>query len=170
MNEREKAINLLLVAFPANESKQELRALLAAYDLALDGISDQNVSIAVRAFCQGRVDGHNRAFRPRPAELAAYARPLQEQDNRIAARCAEQRKQLAHQPFDHQHSAEERASHVQQALGRQPDRQPTIRQPEYRAADKRAKPWHDKSELAASMERIRAYEEAKGEPLPEAKL
>lgn len=29
--------------------------------------------------------------------------------------------------------------------------------------------WHDKAELTASMERLRAYEESKGHPLPEPK-
>ncbi len=79
MNDNDKSLTLLMASFPSSETEQELVSIMGIYDLALEGIDPKWVDQAVRAFIQGRVPGHNPSFRPRPSELAAYARPLQNQ-------------------------------------------------------------------------------------------
>jgi len=82
--DKRKAIALLLTAFSkANDDADDMKELIDIYEYALEGVSDMNVKTSVSAFMQGRVANHNKAFRPSPAELAAYARPLQMVDDRI---------------------------------------------------------------------------------------
>lgn len=88
----DKTLAILLASFPSNESEDELRAIMQSYDLALEGIAPHWVEHGVKAFIQGRVPGHNPSFRPRPAELAAFARPLHNQEREAAE--AEKRRLL----------------------------------------------------------------------------
>lgn len=78
MQGTDKAIALLMASFPAQETEREIAGLMTAFDLALEGIQARFVDDAVKAFIQGRVAEHNPSFRPRPAEIAAYARALQD--------------------------------------------------------------------------------------------
>lgn len=163
---------MLFAAWPlSTDTRDSIKMDFQVYMLALEGATAVNTIRAVKAFVGGKVPDHNNDFRPRPATLAEYVRSCDRTDDRIREirqRTIDQTKRLTNE-FQHQMTAEDRAAHVASTLGRVPDRAPVVREPEFQAADRRAKPWHDKAELSASMERIRAHEEARGQPLPETK-
>ena len=96
--DRRKHIALLLTAFSKpNDTPEDMKDLIDVYEYALSGITDANIKTTVAAFMQGRVQNHNKAFRPSPAEVAEYARPLQMADDRveeIKSRVDEQTRQI----------------------------------------------------------------------------
>lgn len=117
MNQRQKMIGMLFAGYPSlGESRAELEAQIGLYGLALEGVSNKNVELACKAFIQGRVSGHNPSFRPRPAELAEYARRLQDSDDRFAVQNNNITAQLQ-APKHHDPTPEER-QRVQDALNK----------------------------------------------------
>jgi len=73
----------LLTSFPAAaDEPNDIPNLIKVYSYAVEGISDRNLEATIRAFIQGKVDRNN-AFRPSPAEIAAYARPLQMREDNV---------------------------------------------------------------------------------------
>ena len=66
-------IGLLLSSFP-NFQSGDAESLLAAYELAVSGCTEDDLADAVKAFVQGRVPGHNMAFAPTAPQLAATCR------------------------------------------------------------------------------------------------
>lgn len=96
MNNRRKMIGMLFASYPSSgESRSEIEQQIALYELALEGVSDANVEMACKAFIQGRVEGHNPSFRPRPPELAEYARRKQDRDNLLEFREQQRMARLA---------------------------------------------------------------------------
>ena len=83
MTNRKNLIPWLLTSFPAAaDEPNDIPNLIKVYSYAVEGISDRNLEATIRAFIQGKVDRNN-AFRPSPAEIAAYARPLQMREDNV---------------------------------------------------------------------------------------
>lgn len=110
----DKILAMLMASFPSQESKDELKATMAAYDLALDGIAAEFVECAAKAFIQGRVSFHNSSFRPRPTELASFARKLQGKEMELRKMEASRKLQLENRGRD-EPTPEEKAA-VQKRL------------------------------------------------------
>lgn len=110
-------IGMLFASYPsAGESRSEIEQQIALYELALQGVSDENVEMACKAFIQGRVEGHNPSFRPRPPELAEYARRKQDRDDRFAIQHDNISAQL--EAPKHRDPTPEERQRVQDALNR----------------------------------------------------
>lgn len=82
--------------------------LMAAYQLAVDGIREDCVVSVAQSFVKGEIDvrGHDKAFAPSSAVFASECRSAE------AARNAQERKQsktIEHQEAKVQHSPEHRA-------------------------------------------------------------
>ena len=93
-----------------------MQQALTMFDTALEGISPRFVEMGARAFMQGRVGTHNSSFRPKPSELAAYCRPMQENENNHAAAFKARQAQLA--APDHAEPTEADKDRVQAQLNR----------------------------------------------------
>lgn len=66
-------IGLLLSSFP-NFQSGDAESLLAAYEMAVSGCSEDDLADAVQAFVRGQVPGHNMAFAPTAPQLASVCR------------------------------------------------------------------------------------------------
>ena len=93
-----------------------MQQALTMFDTALEGISPRFVEMGARAFMQGRVSTHNPSFRPKPSELAAYCRPMQENENNHAAAFKARQAQLA--APERQHPTPEDKARVDATLRR----------------------------------------------------
>ncbi|MCP4410169.1 MAG: hypothetical protein GY807_20990 [Gammaproteobacteria bacterium] len=141
-----------------------MAGLIDVYEYAFQGISDVNLQATVRAFIQGECKRNN-AFRPSPAELAAYARPMQIREDRIkqASNRIEGQKQITND-WRAKLSEKQHRAHVEARLGTEAQRKKQI--PAMDEADpNRPKPWMDPAEMKTSSMSIRRELAESGEPL-----
>lgn len=100
MNKKQSLAMLFTAWPPTSNDKQTVEQLSGSYELALMYCHPEFVKRAITAFVQGRVDGHNMAFRPTPPQIAQWANKAQNEDDRIkeiSNRVDGQRKQIEYQ-------------------------------------------------------------------------
>ena len=153
MNKRE-LIAMLIAAFP-KQNGDNMAALAGTYILALEGVEAGYVERSVKAFIQGKVPDHNKAFRPSPPAVAEYARAMQNTEQRVGA--------IAQHPAlpepDRAPQAEidaavERWQGIRESV-LQADPVAVIIKSSVKSFDQKRRRWTDPDELQASAQRLR---------------